>query len=150
MNCIKDGHTSNYCEAEMMCPYCAEAHPEDLCKLRGIITSNCTACARALKNSNDGTDLKTLFSTTPVQLHHSPLIPTCPTRITQKKSDAKKANTPADKQPSLSGTPTVDTSAKNTEVGAPGVVIVSDDSPTPVPEHFNAGANNTNMTSSQC
>lgn len=88
MNCLQDGHTSNHCKKELMCPYCAEPHPADGCKLKGLMTSNCTACARSLKSAKPDTNLKELFSTTPVSLSHSPLDPTCPTRAALKRAEA--------------------------------------------------------------
>lgn len=91
MNCLEEGHTSSHCKATIMFPYCADQHPADQCKLRGKTTSNCTACARALKSTDASLDLKELFSTTPVHLHHSPLDPTCPTRLAIKKKAALTA-----------------------------------------------------------
>lgn len=88
MNCLGEGHTLNHCKADMMCLYCAGDHPADKCELRSKMTSNCTACARALKTADQTTDLKTLFSKTPVHLHHSPLDPTCPARINSKRQQA--------------------------------------------------------------
>lgn len=84
MNCLKEGHTSTFCKEAMMCPYCAEAHPADKCAFKGMMTSNCTACARKKKTAEPTTDLKTLFSTTPKDLRHSPLDPTCPARVAEK------------------------------------------------------------------
>lgn len=91
MNCLMDGHTSNHCKEEMMCPYCAGTHAADRCEQKGKMTSRCTACARAIKAKAQDTDLEALFSTAPVHLHHSPLDPTCPTRLAMKKAEAAKA-----------------------------------------------------------
>lgn len=91
MNCLQDGHTSSHCKADMMCPYCASSHAADKCELKGKMLSNCTACAREIKKKNQDTDLLVLFSTTPAHLHHSPLDPTCHTRLELKKQEAAKA-----------------------------------------------------------
>lgn len=91
MNCLQDRHTSNHCKTDLMCPYFSESHPADKCELRGLMTSNCMACARALKTTKNDVDLKTLFSTTPLHLRHSPLDPTCPTRLALKRAEAAKA-----------------------------------------------------------
>lgn len=64
-----------------MCPYCSEEHQADKCLSKGIITTSCTACARHMKSANPTVDLKAVFAKTPVGLRHSPLDPTCPTRI---------------------------------------------------------------------
>lgn len=76
MNCLLNGHTSKHCKETGMCLYCASNQPADSCEIKGTMTSNCTAGARHLKKNN-----KALFSATPASLHHSPLDPTCPTRI---------------------------------------------------------------------
>lgn len=81
MNCLKDGHTSNYCKEKVMCPYCGDEHQAETCSQKGLITTSCTACARHMKNAQPDIDLKALFSKTPASLRHSPLDPTCPTRI---------------------------------------------------------------------
>lgn len=93
MNCLEEGHTTHHCKATMMCPYCAADHPADKCDLKGKTMSNCTACARDIKASNPSTDLQELFSKTPIHLHHSPLDPTCPTRLAAKKREAAEAAT---------------------------------------------------------
>lgn len=80
MNCLHEGHTSNHCNTPLMCPYCAEAHPVDKCELRGCMTSNFTSCAIALKAKQGEGDLKTLFSTTLMNLLHSQLAPRAPPR----------------------------------------------------------------------
>lgn len=81
MNYLQEGHTSNYCKERVMCPFCSEDHQADKCASKGLITTSCTACARHLKKVNPEIDLKALFSKMPVSLRHSPLDPTCPTRI---------------------------------------------------------------------
>lgn len=91
MNCLEEGHASHHCKGAMMCPYCAADHAADKRELRGKTTSNCTSCARAILKKTPDTNLKILFSTTPVHLHHSPLDPTCPTRLEAKKQEAAKA-----------------------------------------------------------
>lgn len=93
MNCLQDGHTSNHCKSDMMCPYCAGNHAAEKCELKGKTLSNCTACAREIKKKHQDMDLSVLFSTTPAHLHHSPLNPTCPTRLELKKQEAAKAAT---------------------------------------------------------
>lgn len=92
MNCLQEGHTSTHCKETMMCPYCSDAHPADACELKGKTTSNCTACARLKKSTNSDLDLKLLFSTTPKDLSHSPLDPTCPTRVAEKLARAAAAS----------------------------------------------------------
>lgn len=91
MNCLQEGHTSSHCTADMMCPYCAGTHVADKCEHKGKLLSNCTTCAREIKKKTQDTDLEVLFSTTPAHLHHSPLDPTCPTRLALKKAEAAKA-----------------------------------------------------------
>lgn len=91
MNCIKDGHTSTHCKEPMMCPYCAGDHPADSCELKGMMTSNCTSCARSSKSKDSTLDLKLLFSTTPKSLSHSPLHPTCPSRVAEKLARAAES-----------------------------------------------------------
>lgn len=95
MNCLAEGQTLSHCKAEIMCPYCAGKNPAKQCELCGKTTSNCTACARALKTADKSLDLKLLFSTTPVHLHHSPLDPKFPTRLASKKNKALRAATSA-------------------------------------------------------
>lgn len=90
MNCLKEGHTSTYCKEAMMCPYFAEAHPAEQCKFKGMMTSNCTGCARKKKTAEPSTDLTLLFSTTPKELRHSPLDPTCPARVAEKLAKVSK------------------------------------------------------------
>lgn len=99
MNCLKEGHTSTFCKETMMCPYCAEAHPADQCKYKGMMTSNCTACARRKKATDPTTDLKQLFSTTPRELRHSPLDPTCPARVAEKVARVNQAPAGEVRQP---------------------------------------------------
>lgn len=99
MNCLEKGHTSNHYKAAMMCPYCADEHPEDKCELRARMKSNCTTCAREHKATNQGADLNLLSSTTPIHLHHSPLDPTCPTRLAIKKKEALQRPPAADQAP---------------------------------------------------
>lgn len=91
MNCLQDSHTSRHCKENGMCPYCAKDHPADTCDLKGKLTSNCTACARHLKKNDKKIDLQALFSTTPASLHHSPLDPTCPTRIAKVVDKERQA-----------------------------------------------------------
>lgn len=91
MNCLKKGHTSTHCKEDMMCPYSSNAHPADSCELKGNMTSNFTAFARLKKSTNSNLDLKTLFSITPKDLSHSPLDPTCPTRVAEKLARAAAA-----------------------------------------------------------
>lgn len=104
----------------MMCPYCAGAHAADRCVHKGKMTSNCTACARAIQSKTPETDLEALFSTTPVHLHHSPLDPTCPTRIAKKKADAAMAlaSTTTPQASTNSGTVTTNSSATLTPPSA--------------------------------
>lgn len=105
MNCLKDGHTSSHCKDKMMCPYCSEAHTADSCRLKGMMTSNCTACARHKKASEPSIDLKSLFSTTPKELSHSPLDPTCPTRVAEKVARATSGSAPAQVSATTSAPP---------------------------------------------
>lgn len=91
MNCLKEGHTSNYCKEKMMCPHCSEEHQADKCPSKGLITTSCTACARHTKSVNPSLDLKQLFAKTPVGLRHSPLDPTCPTRIAGEIEQERRA-----------------------------------------------------------
>lgn len=49
MNFLKESHTLTYCKEDMMCPYCAEAHLAEKCEFKGMMTLNCTACARKKK-----------------------------------------------------------------------------------------------------
>lgn len=100
MNCLQEGHTSNFCKEQVMCCYCSEEHQADKCPSQGLTTKSCTACARHLKKGNLSLDLKELFSKTPVGLHHSPLDPTCPTRIAgivekEKQATLQRAHAPA-------------------------------------------------------
>lgn len=79
-----------------MCPYCAENHNADACKLKGKMTSNCTSCARHMKKMDKSIDVQALFSTTRASLHHSPIDPTCPTMISfavdkERQATAAKA-----------------------------------------------------------
>lgn len=74
-----------------MCPYCAENHQADTCTLKSRTTSDCTACARRMKDADASLDLAHLFSTTPLILRHLPLDPTCPARIALAVEKAKKA-----------------------------------------------------------
>lgn len=117
MNCMGEGQTSNQCKADMMCPYCASDHPADKCELRGTMTSNCTACARALKAADQTTDLSTIFSKTPIHLHHSPLDPTCPTRLAIKKKEAAEEASTATAIPTVQKQPPP----------VPAAQIISDD-----------------------
>lgn len=98
MNCLKEGHTSTFCKESMMCPYCAEAHPADKCEFKGMMTSNCTACAQRKKTADPTVDLKQLFSNTPKELRHSPLDPTCPARVAEKVA---RVNEPQSTQAAL-------------------------------------------------
>lgn len=91
MNCLHKGHTSNYCKEKVMCPLCAEEHQADQCSLKGRLTTSCTACARYMKGKDPSLDLKALFAKNPVGLRHSPLDPTCPTRIAKKAELEKQA-----------------------------------------------------------
>lgn len=107
MNCLKDGHTYTHCKEAMMCPYCSGAHPADSCELKGKMTSNCTTCARVKKTKDSNLDLRTLFSTTPKDLSHSPLDPTCPARVAEKLAKAAEAlskSTTHALAPALAGT----------------------------------------------
>lgn len=72
-----------------MCPYCYNAHPEDLGEFKGMMTPNCTACARPRKSTDKTIDLKTLLSTTPKELRHSRLDPTRPARVAGKVAQAE-------------------------------------------------------------
>ena len=40
MNFLQEGHTSRYCKAQVMCPYCAESHHADSCPKKTTTTSN--------------------------------------------------------------------------------------------------------------
>lgn len=91
MNCLQEGHTSKYCKVQVMCPYCADTHHADACRVKNTITSSCTACARRMKAADPNLDLKLLFSTASVILRHSPLDPTCRARIAGAVEKAKRA-----------------------------------------------------------
>lgn len=165
MNCLQDGHTSNHCKANLMCPYCAEEHPADKCELKGMMTSNCTACARALKLKKPETDLGELFSTTPTNLSHSPLDPTCPTRIAQKRAEATKTSSKTTTSAHESSTTPPQAAASSRTRPTPGFVYIPETPApaTPAPESptletpavqppalFNAGANDADMTETSC
>lgn len=98
MNCLHEGHTSNYCKEQLMCPLCAEEHQADQCSLKGLLTTSCTACARYLKSKDPTVDLKLLFSKSPVGLRHSPLDPTCPTRIAKAVDLERQATAAREKE----------------------------------------------------
>lgn len=98
MNCLQEGHTSNYCKEQVMCPYCSEGHQADKCPSKGLITTSCTACARHMKTANPSLDLKALFAKTPVGLRHSPLDPTCPTRIAGLVEKERRATAQREQQ----------------------------------------------------
>lgn len=99
MNCLQEGHTSKFCKTPVLCPYCAETHHADTCPIKSRTTSNCTACARRMKDADPALDLKHLFSTTPLVLRHSPLDPTCPARIAAAVDKARKATEARQQQP---------------------------------------------------
>lgn len=86
MNCLRDGHVTKFCKDKLMCPYCSGDHAADSCELHGRMNTNCTACARHAQKENPSIDLVSLFSETPRYLRHSPLDPTCPARLAEKKA----------------------------------------------------------------
>lgn len=147
MNCLAEGHTLSHCKAEIMCPYCASQHPAEQCELRGKTTSNFTACARALKTADKTVDLKLLFSTTPVQLHHSPLDPKCPTRLAIKKNESLKAAA-ATTEPTTASTPQV-RQPRTAAVHAEGPQTAAPASATPPAATRAAGGNDAQMTIAQ-
>lgn len=155
MNCLQDGHTSNHCKAELMCPYCAEEHPADKCELKCLMTSNCTACARALKLKEPETDLGELFSTTPANLSHSPLDPTCPTRVAQKRAEVTKAISKTTNQDRGSHKTPPLAMTTGEALTTPGCIFIPE-TPAPAtpaappPALFDAGANDADMTKTLC
>lgn len=94
MNCLKDGHITKYCKDQLMCPYCSGPHSAESCELHGKMTTNCTACARHAQRADPSVDLVSLFSEAPRYLRHSPLDPTCPARLAEKKSRVQEASRP--------------------------------------------------------
>lgn len=91
MNYLKDGHVTKYCKEQMMCPYCSEEHTAESCELHGKMTTNCTACARHARREEASINLVSLFSEAPRYLRHSPLDPTCPAGLAEKKARAQAA-----------------------------------------------------------
>lgn len=85
MNCLQEGHMSDYCRGKVMCPHCAEKHQADKCSLKRVITTSCTACTRYLELKDPKLNLEELFSKTPTGPRHSPLDPKCPTHIARRK-----------------------------------------------------------------
>lgn len=147
MNCLEEVHTSTHCKADIMCPYCADQHPVDQCELRGKTTSNCTACARAIKTADHNADLKDLFSRTPLHLHDLPLDPTCPKRLAEKKKEAVKAMNPVVGQPTA-GTQTQ--AERAGEVNTPtGALQTPRADLSGLNQHPVAGENNAQMSISQ-
>lgn len=150
MNCLQDGHTSNHCKADPLCPYCAKGHPADQCELKGTRMSNCTACARALKLNQPETHMGELFSTTPANLSHSPLDPTCPTRVAQKRAEATKAGPTANARAGSSSTMPACAEKSGNVQPEPGLILVPETPAAQTSRPFNAGANDANMNELSC
>lgn len=119
LNCLKDGHITRYCKDAVMCPYCAGSHTAESCDQHGKMTTNCTACARHARQGDPTVDLAQLFSEAPRHLRHSPLDPTCPARLADKKAKAAAA--------ALAPPPPAPPAGKEGSTArVPGVIVIPD------------------------
>lgn len=85
-------NVTKYCKDQLMCPYFAGEYSAESCDLHGKMTTNCTACARHAQRGDASISLVSLLSEAPCHLRHSPLDPTCPARLAEKKSIAQAAS----------------------------------------------------------
>lgn len=137
MKCLKDGHVTKYCKENVMCPYCSASPTAESCDLHGKMTTNCTACARHAQQTDPSIDLVSLFAEAPRHLRHSPLDPTCPARLAEKKAKAQEVRKAAN---STSPLP-----APNTEA----ITILDPATPTTAAKgQGNTGEDDTNMITS--
>lgn len=148
MNCLQEGHTSNYCKEQVMCPFCSEDHQADKCPSKGLITTSCTVCARHMRRCNPSIDLKALFAKTPVGLRHSPLDPTCPTRIAGLVEKERQATAQREQQAALTAQAANPQNTTAPPQPTPAVQPVGSERPAPITIEGEEG--NDTMDATQC